>query len=75
MSLTVKMVLMNILYIIGGEVGKQGSGGPIGGVLTQAMAGHRGKEFDQIFTGQMKKLDIKNKLYDRCATISNWHTN
>ena len=61
----VKMIMTNSLYTFGGEDRKQGSGGPIGDVLTQAMARHMGNEFDELFTGEMKKLDIKNELYDR----------
>ena len=67
MSLIVKMIMTNFLYTFGGEDRKQGSGGPIGDVLTQAMARHMGNEFDELFTGEMKKLDIKNELYDRYA--------
>ena len=58
---------MNFLYTFGGEDRKQGSGGPIGDIITQACARHMGNEFDELFTRKMLELAIKNELYQRYA--------
>ena len=67
MSLIVQKVMTNFLYTFGGEDRRQASGGPIGDVLTQAIARHMGNEFDDLFKSQMTKLNINNELYQRYA--------
>ena len=49
MSLIVEKVMANFLYTFAGQDRRQTSGGPIGDVLTQAIARHMGNEFDQRF--------------------------
>ena len=67
MSLIVEKVMENFLYTFGGEDRRQMSGGPIGDVLTQAIARHVGNEFDDQFNLKLKSLDIKTELYQRYA--------
>ena len=67
MSLIVQKVMTNFLYSFGGDDRKQASGGPIGDVLTQAIARHMGNEFDDLFKGKMAKLGIENEIYQRYA--------
>ena len=55
-SLIVKQVMTNFLYTFGGKDMKQDSGGPIGDVLTQAMARHMGNEFDELFNTKITSL-------------------
>ena len=66
-SLIVKQVMTNFLYTFGGKDKKQDSGGPIGDVLTQAMARHIGNGFDELFNTKMASLEIKTLLYERYA--------
>ena len=67
MSLIVEKVMTNFLYTFGGEDRKQASGGPIGDVLTQAIARHMGNEFDERFNQLMTKVEVKSELYQRYA--------
>ena len=67
MSLIVEKVMANFLYTFGGEDRRQESGGPIGDVLTQAIARHMGNEFDQRFNQLMKNVEVKSELYQRYA--------
>ena len=67
MSLIVEKVMGNFLYTFGGEDRRQESGGPIGDVLTQAIARHMGNEFDQRFNQLMKSVEVKSELYQRYA--------
>ena len=67
MSLVVEKVMTNFLYTFGGEDRRQASGGPIGDVLTQAIARHMGNEFDQKFNTKLTSLNIKTELYQRYA--------
>ena len=67
MSLIVEKVMENFLYTFGGEDRRQVSGGPIGDVLTQAIARHMGNEFDEKFNLKLKSLNIKTELYQRYA--------
>ena len=67
MSVIVEKVMKNFLYTFGGSDRKQAEGGPIGDVLTQAIARHMGNEFDELFNIKMTKLEIKNELYQRYA--------
>ena len=67
LSLIVEKVMSNFLYTFGGEDRRQASGGPIGDVLTQAIARHMGNEFDEKFTQKMDSLNIKRELYQRYA--------
>ena len=55
------------LYTFGGEDRRQASGGPIGDVLTQAIARHMGNEFDELLTSLMTKVEVKCELYQRYA--------
>ena len=67
MSLIVEKVMVGFLYTFGGEDRRQASGGPIGDVLTQAIARHIGNEFDERFDRKLRSLDIKAELYQRYA--------
>ena len=67
MSQIVERVMANFLYTFGGEDRRQASGGPIGDVLTQAIARHMGNEFDQRFNSKLTSLNIKTELYQRYA--------
>ena len=67
MSLIVKKVMENFLYTFGGVDRRQASEGPIGDVLTQAIARHMGNEFDEKFNQLMMKNDVKSELYQRYA--------
>ena len=67
MSLIVKKVMENFLYTFGGEDRRQASGGPIGDILTQAIARHMGNEFDERFNSKLTSLNIKTELYQRYA--------
>ena len=67
MSLVVEKVMANFLYTFGGEDRRQASGGPIGDVLTQAIARHLGNEFDARFNAKLTSLNIKTELYQRYA--------
>merc|ERR1711978_111267 len=67
MSLIVEKVVTNFLYTFGGEDRRQASGGPIGDVLTQAIARHMGNEFDDRFNKKLNSLNIKTELYQRYA--------
>ena len=67
MSIIVEKVMAGFLYTFGGEDRRQASGGPIGDVLTQAIARHMGNEFDERFNRKLQSLDIKAELYQRYA--------
>ena len=67
MSLIVEKVMDNFLYTFGGEDRRQISGGPIGDVLTQAIARHMGNEFDEKYNIKLKSLNIRTELYQRYA--------
>ena len=67
LSLIVEKVMSNFLYTFGGEDRRQASGGPIGDVLTQAIARHMGNEFDEKCNLKMNSLNIKTELYQRYA--------
>ena len=67
MSMIVEKVMANFLYTFGGEDRRQASGGPIGDVLTQAIARHMGNEFDERFNAKLSSLEIKAELYQRYA--------
>ena len=67
LSLIVDKVMSNFLYTFGGEDRRQASGGPIGDVLTQAIARHMGNEFDELMTSLMTKVEVKCELYQRYA--------
>ena len=62
MSLIVEKVMTNFLYTFGGDDRRQASGGPIGDVLTQAIARHMGNEFDERFKWEtnLMKDSIRN---------------
>ena len=66
-SLAIIKVMANFLYTFGGEDRRQASGGPIGDVLTQAIARHMGNEFDDRFNKKLNSLNIKTELYQRYA--------
>ena len=59
--------MANFLYTFGGDDRRQASGGPIGDVLTQAIARHMGNEFDDRFNKKLNSLNIKTELYQRYA--------
>ena len=63
----VEKVMSNFLYTFGGEDRRQASGGPIGDVLTQAIARHMGNEFDQEINTKLALLNVKTELYQRYA--------
>ena len=67
MSLIVEKVMANFLYTFAGQDRRQSSGGPIGDVLTQAIARHMGNEFDQRFKKLMEDANVKAELYQRYA--------
>ena len=63
----VEKVMSNFLYTFGGEDRRQGSGGPTGDVLTQAIARHMGNEFDQEINTKLASLNVRTELYQRYA--------